>query len=77
MSNTETEKSNFFTPKNILGIVLAIAALVFVFLNTNTATLNLFGVKLGLPGWIWLIALLAIGFIVGSLFPWFKGKDKK
>lgn len=70
------EKGAFFTAKNILAIVIAVAALVFVFSNLALATLNLFGARLTMPGWIWLIVLLGIGFVVGSLFPWFKTKKK-
>lgn len=77
MSDTNGGKGGFLTPKAILALVLVVLALVFVFLNTGTATLNLFGLRLGLPAWVWLIALLAIGFVVGSLFPWFTGKKNR
>lgn len=73
---TKPEKGAFFTAKNILAIVIAVAALVFVFSNVGIATLNLFGARIALPGWIWFIGLLAVGFVVGSLFPWFKAKKK-
>ncbi|MBO1902340.1 LapA family protein [Leucobacter weissii] len=73
---TGAEKGAFFTAKNILAIIIAVAALVFVFSNMATAELNLFGARIALPGWVWLILLLAIGFVVGSLFPWFKTKKK-
>jgi len=72
----EPEKGAFFTAKNILAIVIAVAALVFVFSNLAMATLNLFGARITMPGWIWLVVLLAIGFIIGSLFPWFRAKRK-
>jgi len=71
------ERGSFFTARNILAIIIAVVALVFVFTNMRMATLNLFGAQLSMPGWVWLILLLAIGFIVGSLFPWFKTKNKR
>jgi len=70
------EKGSFFTAKNILAIIICVVALVFVFSNMAMATLNLFGARLTMPGWVWLVVLLAIGFVVGSLFPWFKTKKK-
>ncbi|CAG7614050.1 hypothetical protein ACFPZL_04620 [Leucobacter soli] len=75
-STNRAEKGAFFTARNILAIVIAVAALVFVFSNVAIAELNLFGARIALPGWIWLVVLLGIGFVVGSLFPWFKAKKK-
>lgn len=75
-SSNETEKGAFFTAKNILAIVIAVAALVFVFTNMSMATLNLFGLRVTMPAWIWLVVLLAIGVVIGSLFPWFRARKK-
>ena len=74
--SNQTEKGAFLTPKNILAIVIVVAALVFIFTNLSMAKLNLFGLSVTMPAWIWLIVLLGIGFVVGSLFPWFKSKKR-
>ena len=73
----ETEKGSFFTARNILAIVIAVVALVFVFSNVGRATLNIFGARLTMPGWVWFFLLLVVGFVVGSLFPWFRTGKKK
>ncbi len=78
MSGSTHEKTGgSFAAKAIIAGILVVLAVVFAVLNSGTTTLNLFGLQLALPGWIWLIALLAIGFIAGSLFPWFRGKRRQ
>ncbi len=78
MSDSAHEKkSGFSAVKITIALILVVLAVVFAVLNSGTTTLNLFGLQLALPGWIWLIALLAIGFIAGSLFPWFRGKRRQ
>ncbi|WP_313810384.1 hypothetical protein [Glutamicibacter sp.] len=69
--------AGFFTPKRILALILALIALLFVFSNTETMTLSFVGIDIALPGWLWFIALLAIGFVVGSITPWFRSKKKQ
>ncbi|MBL5972813.1 MAG: LapA family protein [Candidatus Leucobacter sulfamidivorax] len=77
MSGSTHEKTGgSFAAKAIIAGILVVLAVIFAILNSGSTTLNLFGLQLTLPGWIWLIALLLIGFIVGSLFPWFSGRKK-
>ncbi|MFJ2618476.1 hypothetical protein [Glutamicibacter sp. NPDC087344] len=68
---------SFFTPKRILVIVLVLVSLVFIFSNLQQATLNLLGVHLTMPGWLWVLALILVGFIIGSMAPWLRPKKKK
>ncbi|MBN9613631.1 MAG: LapA family protein [Actinobacteria bacterium] len=74
--SSQPEKGAFLTSKNILAIIIVVASLVFIFTNFSMAKLNLFGLSVTMPAWIWLVVLLGIGFVVGSLFPWFKSKKK-
>ena len=65
-----------FTPKGVVVIIVAVLALVFVFQNTGRRRTNLFFWHLDGPAWAGLLAVLAIGFIVGSAFPWFRRRGK-
>ena len=60
------------SPKVVVGIVLAVLALVFVFQNTNKSEFNLFFWDFSAPKWLWLIILFGLGVVVGSIFPWFR-----
>ena len=57
------------TPRAITALVVAAAALIFVFSNTEDITLNFLWFELRAPGWITLLALfgagLAVGFFMG------------
>jgi uncharacterized integral membrane protein len=64
------------SPKAIVGIVLVVLVLIFVFQNTASRRVHLYFWDLDLPAWIWLVGVLAIGFVVGSLFPWFRRRPK-
>lgn len=66
----------FFTAKRVLALILLIISLVFIFANTQMATLNLIGIRVTMPGWLWFICLLVIGFIIGSLYPWLQNKRR-
>jgi uncharacterized integral membrane protein len=60
------------TPKMVVVIVLAVLALIFVFQNTGKKRVSLLFWHINAPMWFWLLALLAAGFVVGSMFPWFR-----
>ena len=53
------------TPKSIAAIVIAVAALLFVFSNTADVTLKFLWLEVSAPGWMMLLALFAGGFAVG------------
>ena len=60
--------------KAIAAIIIAIAALTFVFSNVGPATLHFLFLQFTMPAWGWFLAVLIAGVVVGSLFPWFRPK---
>lgn len=50
-----------------LGIVLAVLAIIFVFTNTDTTKITLYGLHLSGPTWLILLIILAIGWLIGLL----------
>jgi uncharacterized integral membrane protein len=61
----------------VVVIVIAVLVLVFVFQNTQRRRTNLFIWHLDGPAWAGLFAVLAIGFLIGSAFPWFRRRSKE
>ena len=61
-------------PRLIAGGVVAMLALIFVFRNTDSRTVNFFR-DIEAPAWLWLLVLFAAG-VVGSMFPWLRPKKK-
>ena len=57
------------SPKLIVGGVLALLALIFVFQNTDSRSVNLLFWDLTAPTWLWLLVIFAVGVIVGLLLP--------
>lgn len=62
--------------KAIVAILLAIAALAFVFSNVAPATLHFLFLQFTMPAWGWFLAVLLAGVVIGSLFPWFRPRKK-
>lgn len=75
-NTTSTEKSRS-NGKMIVAIIIAIAALAFVFSNVAPATLRFLFIQFTMPAWAWFLAVLLAGVVIGSLFPWFRPKSKK
>ncbi|MDN5757321.1 MAG: LapA family protein [Tomitella sp.] len=50
-----------------LGLLIAVLAIVFVFTNTNTTEITLYGLHLSGPTWLILLIILAIGWLIGLL----------
>ena len=63
------------TPRFIAASVLAVLASIFILQNTSSGRINIYFWDLDMPRWLWLVAMLATGFIVGSLFPWFRRRS--
>ncbi|UOQ59428.1 LapA family protein [Leucobacter rhizosphaerae] len=61
----------------IIAIIIAIAALAFVFSNVAPATLRFLFMEFTMPAWAWFLAVLLAGVVIGSLFPWFRPKKKR
>jgi len=55
------------SPKWILGISIVAICLIFVFSNLGRVSLRFLWLELSGPGWVFLFALLAMGFLAGWL----------
>lgn len=66
------EKKAAVSGKAIAAIIIAIAALLFVFSNVEHATLRFLFLEFTMPAWGWFLAILIAGVVIGSLFPWFR-----
>ncbi|MFV0319090.1 MAG: hypothetical protein ACK5IN_01705 [Microbacterium sp.] len=66
------EKKPAVSGKALTAIIIAIAALVFVFSNVEHATLRFLFLQFTMPAWGWFLAILIAGVVIGSLFPWFR-----
>jgi uncharacterized integral membrane protein len=64
------------TPRLTVGIVIAVLALIFIFQNTNRTRVDLLFWHVDRPAWLWLLIVFAAGFIVGSIFPWFRRRAR-
>lgn len=66
------------SPKAIVGIVIAVVCLIFVFSNTKEATLSFLWLDITAAGWVFLFTLLALGFLAGFLIgrSRYKGKHR-
>lgn len=82
MPEKEHSKSDVDQPnrkngaKAIIAIIIAIAALSFVFSNVAPATLRFLFLEFTMPAWGWFLAVLAAGVVIGSLFPWLRPRKK-
>lgn len=58
----------------VVTVVLAALAIVFVFQNSTSGRIRFLFWDFSMPAWIWLLVVLAVGVVIGSLFPWFRPK---
>jgi uncharacterized integral membrane protein len=75
-SDQVAKKGFALTPRRIFGLVIALLALVFIAQNSRSGRVEFLIWEINAPGWLWMISLLAAGFIIGSMFPWFKRKER-
>lgn len=64
------------SPKLVVGGVIAILALVFVFQNTDKGKVTFLFWDITAAAWIWLLILFAAGVVTGSMFPWLRRRKK-
>ncbi|UYM07328.1 LapA family protein [Solicola gregarius] len=64
-------------PKTVIGVVIAVLALVFVFQNTGKGQVDFLFWSVSMPAWIWLLVIFAAGVVVGSNFPWLRRRRAK
>lgn len=60
------------SPRLAAGVVMGLLALTFILQNTGSMRVHLLFMHIDNPAWVWLLALFAAGFVVGSAFPWFR-----
>jgi len=56
------------SPKLIIGGVIGLLALVFVFQNTDRKTVNFLWMDFEAPAWMWLLVIFLAGALVGYMF---------
>lgn len=56
--------------------ILAIIAIIFVFQNSASGRIHFLFWNFSMPAWIWLLIVLVVGVVIGSMFPWFRPKKK-
>lgn len=61
----------------VLALVLVVVSLIFIFSNSGIAHLRFLFINFSMPGWAWFLILLLVGFVIGSLFPWFRPRQKR
>jgi uncharacterized integral membrane protein len=71
----EPEK-DLLTPKRVVGGVIAILALLFVFQNTESGVFNFLFFDFSAPLWLWLLGIFAAGFATGWLFKGRRARNK-
>ncbi len=64
------------SPKTIGAVLVGVLALIFVFQNTSSGQVNLYFWHITAPAWLWLVLLFGAGVVVGSLFPWFRRRQR-
>lgn len=67
-------RSRRISPKVALAALAGVLALVFVFQNTAEGQVNFLFWDISMPAWIWLLVIFVAGAVVGSLFPWLRGR---
>lgn len=65
------------SPRLTAGIAVAALALAFILQNTGSIRVHLLFVHIDNPAWVWLLVLFAAGFVVGSVFPWFRRRKRE
>ena len=63
-----TEEGYRPSPKLIIGAVIALFALVFVFQNTDRKTVSFLWMDFNAPAWMWLLVIFLAGAVVGYTF---------
>ncbi len=74
---TPVPTSKGISPKQIVGAIIAILALIFVFQNSQTRSVDFLFWKMSMPTWIWLLVVFVAGIAVGLLLPRMRARSKK
>jgi uncharacterized integral membrane protein len=60
----------------IVVLVIVALAVLLIVQNHQSATVSFFGWGFTMPGWLWILILVLLGVIIGSVFPWGRRKRK-
>jgi uncharacterized integral membrane protein len=69
--------TDLLTTRNIIGAIIVVAALLFIFQNTGTGHFHFLFFDIKAPEWIWLAGVFAAGFVGGILFAHHRAKTAK
>jgi uncharacterized integral membrane protein len=76
-ANKGIKRAKQLPPRAILGIVIAVLALIFILQNTHDVQIHVLFWHSDRPLWLWMLVLFVAGFIVGSVFPWLRRTKKR
>jgi uncharacterized integral membrane protein len=74
--DTHEKKGIKLTPKEIVGLIVLVLVAIFCAQNTQDAKIAFFGGDFTSPLWVILLAVLAIGVLVGLVLPYGRGRKK-
>jgi len=58
----------------IIVVVIVALAVLLIVQNHGSATVSFLGWDFTMPGWLWILILVLLGVIIGSVFPWGRRK---
>jgi uncharacterized integral membrane protein len=64
------------TVKFIVVLVLIVLAVIFIVQNRDRHDIDVLFWSVSAATWIWLLVMLVVGVVIGSMFPWFRPKKK-
>ena len=53
--------------RGVIGIIIGILMLIFIFMNFNSVEINFFGLRVSLPLWLVLIVTFVLGMLLGGM----------
>ncbi len=62
-----TGRGGSFGPRQVVALLLAVVAMVFVLQNRGETTLAFFGVSFAAPLWLYTLIALLVGGLIGAL----------
>lgn len=60
--------TDYVTRKRVIGVIIVIAALLFIFQNTQTGEFHFLFFNIKAPRWLWLLGVFAAGYATRWLF---------
>lgn len=72
----QSSRPAWLTTRLVTMVVLIALALIFVFTNLGTVRIQVLIWSVNSPLWALILVVLVVGIVIGSLFPWLKGRKK-